>query len=363
MERQDCKSPLQPAGPASAPIVPVGFSTAALPVAQQFDAWRDQCRSVVEITEALGPSPGYDARFTLWSFGHFALSAVVAPPARFRRTAAQIRRDSLDHWMVHITRRGGQKMRLGDGDVRVGPAEPHIFSLDQVMEGQRSEVDWLCLIVARDAFPRLGAALDARRDAPLSGPMAGLLGSHIEALAQNLPAMTEADLPHAAEATRAVITACLATGAPVCEAQLAGARLGRVRQIIRTHLASARLDPDRLCRLAGMSRSQLYRLFEPHGGVARFIQSERLAAAHRALADPEERRDVLRIAEAVGFFDPSAFSRAFRREFGTSPSDLRRMNATAGQVTHRSGAARLEPPSDFASALRQLSLVAPLARA
>ncbi|UPY38265.1 AraC family transcriptional regulator [Sediminicoccus sp. KRV36] len=340
------------------PPASVGFSTAALPVAQQFDAWRDHCSSVVEITEALGPEPGYRAGFRMWSFGHFALSAVQAPPTRFRRTPRQIRRDSLDHWVIHIARKGHHTLQAGDADMRVPPGQPHIFSLDQVMEGQRSEVDWLCLFVARDAFPKLGAALDARREAPLQGPMAGLLGSYIEALAESLPGMASADLPHAAEATRAVVAACLAAGAPPCDPQLAGARLGRVRQIIRGQLASARLDPERLCRLAGMSRSQLYRLFEPYGGVARFIQSERLGAAHRALADAEDRRDVLRIAEAVGFYDPSAFSRAFRREFGYSPTTLR-MNAATGWVTASPGTAQHAAAGDFAGALRRLSFGMP----
>lgn len=334
----------------------IGFSTEAMPVGRQFDAWRDQCSSVIEITEATGPSPGYAARFEMWTFGHFALSAVVAPPTRFRRTGAHIRRDSLDHWMIHVAREGSNMLRTETADVRVATGQPHILSLDQVMEGERSDVDWLCLFVARDAFPGLGPALDASRDAPMDGAMAGLLGSYIQGLAANLPRMKEAELPSAVEATRAVVAACLASAAPAgaaAEAHVERARLGRIRQLIRQNLRSTQLGPERLCRLAGVSRSQLYRLFEPFGGVARYIQGERLAQAHRALSDPANTQDIIRVAEDVGFFDPSAFSRAFRREFGYSPTALR-LSAATGWVAPPLRKASLDKARDFAGTLRQL---------
>ena len=94
-------------------------------------------------------------------------------------------------------------------------------------------------------------------------------------------------------------------------------------QAIRQNLRSPTLTPKRICRLVGMSRSQLYRLFEPMGGVARYIQAERLREAHRALANPDNLRDIHEVAEDLGFFDASAFSRIFRREYGCTPSEVR----------------------------------------
>lgn len=337
-------------------LQPIGFSTAALPPEQQLDAWRAHCGSLVEITGSLAATPGYDARLQMWSFGHFALSTVQAPPSCFRRSATQARRDGLDHWMIHVPRRGTVRFRIGGTDIGVAAGQPHVLSLDQAMEGQRSEVDWLALFVARDAFPGLGPAIDAARGAPLESAMARLLRSYLEGLAQGLTVMTEAELPRAAEATRAVVAACMAPERPLAtdaEAYVEQARMARLRQIIRQNLRSTRLGPDRLAKLAGMSRSQLYRLFEPFGGVARYIQAERLRQAHRALAEAEDRRDIIRVAEDFGFFDPSAFSRAFRREFGYSPSDLRN-TALAGAAGAPIRLAAAGEAQGFVSALRRL---------
>jgi AraC-like DNA-binding protein len=57
--------------------------------------------------------------------------------------------------------------------------------------------------------------------------------------------------------------------------------------------------------------------------VVRYIQRLRLLAAHAALCNAGDGRSIAAIAEGTGFYDPSAFSRAFRREFGLTPSDLR----------------------------------------
>jgi AraC-like DNA-binding protein len=72
-----------------------------------------------------------------------------------------------------------------------------------------------------------------------------------------------------------------------------------------------------------MSRSNLYRLFEDKGGVARYNQRERLLEAHAILTDPATTESISAIAEDLCFADASSFSRAFKREFGHSPGEMR----------------------------------------
>jgi AraC-like DNA-binding protein len=169
--------------------------------------------------------------------------------------------------------------------------------------------------------------------------------------------VTEAELPRLAAATRAVVASCINPSSHdhiAIELHLQQARLERVRQVIRKNLRSPTLTPKHISRLVGMSRSQLYRLFEPIGGVARYIQRARLREACRVLSDAEDCRDIREVAENLGFFDPSSFSRAFRQEYGCSPRDMR-MSARSGARTAPTypvpGAL---PPADFAALLRNL---------
>jgi AraC-like DNA-binding protein len=100
-------------------------------------------------------------------------------------------------------------------------------------------------------------------------------------------------------------------------------RVERATRIIDAELTSPRLQPSKLSSRLGVSRSRLYRLFEPYGGVARYIQKRGLLRIFEALGDPEIRETIAALSAGYGFDDPSNFCRAFRREFGRSAGDVR----------------------------------------
>ena len=99
-------------------------------------------------------------------------------------------------------------------------------------------------------------------------------------------------------------------------------RRARVVALVDAALGEAELSPAMLVQRSGISRSELYRCFAPIGGIARVIQQRRLRQAYRELVRVDAPPSVSRIGEAVGFYDPSSFTRAFRREFGCTPSEV-----------------------------------------
>jgi len=146
------------------------------------------------------------------------------------------------------------------------------------------------------------------------------------ALEGRLPDVTEADFSGITKALGAIIGAAAAPSAERVAAarpQIDVGRKERVRRVIRKHLRTPTFRPAILCRLVGMSRSNLYRLFEDIGGVARYIRRERLLEAHAVLSDPAATQSVSAIAEDLCFADASSFGRAFKREFGHSPGEVR----------------------------------------
>jgi AraC-like DNA-binding protein len=280
------------------------------------------------LLEGLAPAGDDNAQPGIWKLGTFTLCRVVTHAARYARTTAQIRRDLLDDWLVCVATRGTHDVRGGDTRATVAPFVPVVLSLGEPFETELRGAEWLCLVMPRDSCPELGPVIDLCRAAPLASAPGRLLGGFLQRIAAELPRMREAEIPRAVEATRALVAAAVSAGATpglVDDAVVRAARLARVRAIIRQHLRSPDLTPDWLCRLVGTSRSRLYRLFEPVGGVVRDIQRERLRQAHRTIADPSDGRTIQEISEELGFLEPTTFSRAFRREFGYAPGALRRM--------------------------------------
>ncbi len=261
-----------------------------------------------------------------WVLGAMALHRVVARRARYDRTPDQIRGDLLDHAVFCLATRGSHALRASGFDGAVPLGVPALLSLAEPFQGALHDAEFLCLVVPRDSVADLGPALDRCRPGPLDSVSGRLLGRFLDQLAAELPTMRQAEMPRAVEAIRALLGAALAAGAtaePVDKALVQAARLSRLRGLIHEHLRSPELTAELLCRLSGMSRSQLYRLFEPVGGVAREIQRERLRRVHRAIADPQDRRAIQDIAQEFGFAEPTTFSRAFRREFGYAPGAAR----------------------------------------
>ena len=114
-----------------------------------------------------------------------------------------------------------------------------------------------------------------------------------------------------------------AEGITAAKRQINAGRKDRVQNAVCKHLRSPILRPATLCRLVGMSRSNLYRLLDDAGGVARYIQTKRLLEARTLLSCPSDDKPISAIAEELCFADASSFTRAFKREFGRSPSEVR----------------------------------------
>lgn len=101
----------------------------------------------------------------------------------------------------------------------------------------------------------------------------------------------------------------------------------KIKNYLRAHVDQHEISVDSICKHLGVSRATLYRIFKPEGGVRKYIQSSRLEAVRRALLDPYDGRSIQKIAESCGFTDPSYFSHAFRRAYGCTARELRRLGS------------------------------------
>lgn len=316
------------------------FSTCDVPARDQFAAWCGWFDPVFDVVSpADGVAAGFVAEARVWSLGPAALSRVRAPGIHVVRRRENLRRHPVDHWNIVLGQVDTRLVRAGEA--LVVPAQtPFLFSLGETIESEREADERLQLYLPRDHFADLAPLLDQARGMPLVGPKGRLLSEYLALLGRSVPGLAAEDLARLPAAIQAMLQACLAPSADCLEAARAQTDLTRLEQVrlaIRRGMHRATLNTTTLCREVGMSRSNLYRLLEGEGGVVRYIQRLRLRATHAALCDTSDLRPIAAIAEATGFFDPSAFSRAFRREFGVAPSDLR--------MASRSGAALPPMPS------------------
>lgn len=311
-------------------MIPATFATQPLPASQQFDAWHTWYTPAFEIGTLLPSPKGFRAKTAAWMFGGFGFSAISTPPISLTRSRTSVRRDSLDHWCIDLAKNSTTRLRVSDTEQSIPPGVPSIFSLGDETHRERGGSRNL-LYLTRDRFHALAPVLDFARGASLDTPQGRLLADYMLLLERHVQHLSAAEAPKLARAIEAMLGACLA---PSPDA-VANARshinltlMERVRQAVRRNLHSPSLGPDRLCREAATSRSQLYRLLEREGGVANYIQRRRLFESFSILSDTSNSFSIGKVAEMLCFADGSSFSRAFRREFGMSPSEVRSQSGT-----------------------------------
>jgi len=301
------------------------FGTRNLDIREQFDEWRNWFSPVFEISRE-GDSPDFLAENAVWDLGGLTISRVSAPSVRVKRAKANIRRAPVDHWVLSYCHHGSTAIRTKNSDLVVASRVPYLWSLGEESESERTEVARMQIFFSRDTHGDMAVLLDAFCGSSLKPPWGYLLGEYMTLLDKWLPRMKTEELPHLKAAVRSMAVACVAPSVDriaLAKDEIGQVRLERVRQAVRRHLKSSSLCPSALCTMVGISRSELYRLFEHVGGVSNYIQRQRLLAANSTLCDPENAQSIQSISADFCFTDASTFSRAFKREFGQSPSDVR----------------------------------------
>jgi AraC-like DNA-binding protein len=245
----------------------------------------------------------------------------------YARTESRIRSDEIDHLGVLVLFGGEQ---VGDAEGRSLACGGGVVLADLSRRGHwtssasRSMTFAIPRALAEEILPPVrdlhGLVLSAARAKPLM--------DHVRALAPHLLMLPAASGPALSRAFLHMLSVVLDHAAePDLESGTRSILQLAVRQraetLIEHHLRHPAFDAQELARLLGLSRSALYRLFEPGGGVATVIRDQRLQQLCTALADPADHRRVAEKTYACGFADHAQAIRAFRRVYGMTPMEYR----------------------------------------
>lgn len=262
-----------------------------------------------------------------WELGDLLLMDGVSDELTIRRNRAHVAQDDLDHWIIRATRRGRLISCTNDRSYAATRGEIVLETLAEPFVDNWTPAGWVSVMIPRDALPELAPYFRKFGTGPIQGGTASLLADFLMALAERLPEAEEVDRDRFARTLRVMIASCLQVDSSDDGRELdrdTPLARERVRRVIRDNLGSARLDPERIGLLAGVSRSTLYRMFAPHGGVAHYVQAMRLERVSRDLSEnAQSGLTIAEIAERRGFHNTPAFNRAFKRQFGHTPGEVR----------------------------------------
>jgi AraC-like DNA-binding protein len=242
------------------------------------------------------------------------------------RSTRGIRLDGIDHYRLDFQVDGvrcsdlnGRRLELTEGRLVMSDlAQPETFSSET---GGISHA----VIIPRAALDRaLPRPVDLHGYLP-GGALGMLLAEHVRTLVRAMHELTPAEATVASQVTTSLIAAAITPSIDtlgMARQAIEGALLRQTKQYIATQLLNPDLSAESICGAMRFSRATLYRIFEPLGGVSQYIKSRRLGRVHRLLSSATRRIPLEVIAADHGFKTAAHFSRAFREQFGCSPSEV-----------------------------------------
>lgn len=310
----------------NAPLPSLRIDLAQIPSKERRDFVHDLLASTWDIAELDGPSEQLFWRSDIWMLDRIMIGSREVSPLSKQRDVRRVRVDGMDHCQLILGTQGEIVADCGDHEVVIRPGELAIFDLGRPWRMRCTPTAHTSFVVPRACLPGGYGSLAIAHGTLLRGAAGALLASHLQCLLHTLPSLGAAQAALVAQATSHMLAACLdptADNQSRAAAPLQAAWLGKITQFIDARLADPALTPEHLMAALGLSRSSLYRLLAPHGGVREFITDRRIARAITRLRDFGDSPRIHQIAEGCGFGDATQFSHAFKRKTGLSPSDFR----------------------------------------
>ena len=271
------------------------------------------------------------ARSEIYGLPDVTVSRVRSGAGRFARTIKTMARHGMDQILVVCYTRGHFTMTAAGKTKRVEAGAMAFIDLSKEITIEAPVVENVSLAVSRRKLEAMVPSLDdAHGFVCEPGPLSAILRGMMERLMDEGPAIPVVDAGAIAGAILQLVAACLE---PLSRAQAetslgSGVSLVSIKAAIERRLSDPELRPLALLDEFGITRSTLYRLFEPLGGVSAYITERRLYSAFRLMADAGQPRPrISQLAFELGFSHPSAFTRAFKALFGMSPKDVRTLAA------------------------------------
>ncbi len=301
------------------------FSTDSFRTIEQFDAW-SAFNSMAELEAITPPAEGFKASSASYHLGGLQLTSFQLAPMNIRYTRDIQRKLGLDHWCLSVTTKGPVGYQNDDNELAVSPGSLLLHSYATPFSGVMEHTNYSSLFFARDDFWDIADHLDKGAHQLMRGPMSQVIRDFMLSMIARADGLTQADASALTEAFGHLIRALVINNPASLEAAkvpIAAAQLERARRFINANLKWPGLSPDTICASIGVSRRQLFYLFEQQGGVATYIRNRRLAACYATLARAEEGRQIGAIAYEYGFANLSSFYRQFSARYGFSPSEAR----------------------------------------
>jgi AraC-like DNA-binding protein len=333
------------------------FDLSPIEHSRRFEFWHD-VGSLIQrpvLTEAVAAETLY-VRAELTLLDEVVSGQMTASAQTFERTSKMIKSDHIDNFLLILVESGSVIYSSKSCEYHAQPGDLLLIDHDESSCSQWSAHNQIYAAFPRILLTRIGNMSAGTKVLKSGSGRALVLGQYLQsfwalhktqALEENLRLVKGlvylTQLYFGDSGTRADYT---------IESEHHQPMVDTIKHWVNSQLHRRDLNPEEICERFHVSRSTLYTLFQPDGGVRNYVQMRRLTKALHILQSTDSRIAISTIARQLGFSSLSSFTRAFSNHWGLSPREARKR---ADSQRQSSGAGTPQPQKDSIINLKEKS--------
>ena len=307
------------------------FSTDAIESQERFDLWRESIAVLfqIDLPDKQKSSKNFFASLEAYMLAELMVVRTNSSAAHYDRLAKHINSDGIDTVMIQLMLAGDIFFDHGKGQNHAQVGDLIVFDLGQALQNFNTDYHHISLLFPRDLIEDYVPLISNWHGQLLPRDSVGtkLLKNHLLSVMQLLPTLKADEIEIMQRSLLDMTSLAFSPNAVlpknVSEA-VDASLLVSIKRFIRSQLKNYNLGTKNICAEFNLSRTQLYRITSPLGGLKQFIRQLRLSRCLRDLRDPRlSHISISEIAYNWGFNDLSTFNRNFKAIYNQQPKDAR----------------------------------------
>lgn len=304
----------------------IHFDLSPIAPPERFEFWHDTGSLVQRPIKSAYLTPSQiEVRATLRPSNSVILGRMTASEQYYERTENMIRADHIDSMMLILLESGTIHWTVQGSEYHAHAGDLFLLDNHDISQSAWTAHQQIYAVIPRELVTGPGWRGPGQRVLRSASPCAAILSHYLQTIWESHQTASPNIMQQLAQGLASLTRLYFSETAPRLDTTSNPEPIKQtIQRWINNHLHNPDLDAALICSAFYLSRSTLYELFKPEGGIRTYLQKCRLERARLILESPDCQASISVIAQQLGFRSLSSFSRAFHDHWGLTPRDARK---------------------------------------
>lgn len=311
-------------------ISPIIINTSSVGENDIYEAWRESFAPLFDATPREKKLSLKNTSIEVCQIDNCVMINNHFNPSIFRRNKARVAYYDNDSILFCLWLHGDVILDNAGNHIRVQKNGAFLIDMGETAEVIASTSNVLATVIPKAMFRQFDIDANALSGIYISAndPRFEMLRNTYLSTFHNASKIQTKYAPKISKGLIALLASLISddTKCPQIDAVLRRSMLSSIVNYIEKNISDPRLSVKSLLRKFPMSRSSLYDIFEPLGGIAQFIRERRLQQCYKLLTNSIYANTPINlIARSQGFSNGSHFCKLFKNHYSLLPSELQEL--------------------------------------